>query len=850
MKLRSGASFWFLFPSIIILTMFSSIAAAQSTTTSWPSVESQLAIDQVIKGSALEQLIQANQDFNLLDPSEANDKIGIPPWLRVMWRKAHPMAVHPPGDPTGGYPRALKNVHQWMVTHQDLIPSKPETSAGPSLDNIVPGLEQRISGAQTTPRSESDIRLNYWDPSKIIAASNNGAGGGQAQFYSHDEGSTWGQAYLPLTGGDLFDSDPAVDWTSEGSAWSTTVGILSDFVTWHGRSYKSVDAGATWTFDATFSGSQTDFDKEMMWVDHSGTSSFKDNIYVIWHHGAPAYVNRRTGPGGSWQTPMKVSGLETTGTAIGGDVKSNSFGDVFGFWPDTATMGAGKIFMVKSTTGGVSYGAPVQITTTYDSYDIGIPSFNLRRALIYVSAGAYRTLTKDLAYTTWTDLSGETGCTSPSNEPGSNVLSNCKTRIWFSRSADGGTTWTTPVMVNNQSGHNDQFNQRLAVDETTGTLLLIYYDTVRDLNRLKTDLWYQTSTDDGVMWSAPVRLTTSQTDETTGGANLGNQYGDYNGLSGYGGTFFPSWTDRRNNGREEIWSRALPDCTSAPNTCNSVTVQVVLPPDNNSTDTITLTTSCGGATLQSCTVTLNATSGMTEKQKCQAMANAISSSTACAAAGYSIAPNPCPEEFPPISFSVTDSTNTTGTLEFSVTNVQGPNFSSGNVIQPDYEMDTITPLCLSNMMNQVTLIGRAKGLPIAPGEPSHVEMMVDQSPNGGPVVTAELNTFGGMTVGEIATALVTQLGNQGVTATLVGGRSIRVAQPISGNPIRVGGATSDLGIGIDSRVAPSGRLPTPVPIPPSVPTLSQSGVVVMLLLLTGIGFWLIRRQMKRASLLS
>ena len=47
------------------------------------------------------------------------------------------------------------------------------------------------------------------------------------------------------------------------------------------------------------------------------------------------------------------------------------------------------------------------------------------------------------------------------------------------------------------------------------------------------------------------------TNETVAGADLGNQYGDYNSLSGYAGTFFPSWTDRRNNAREEIWTAAV-----------------------------------------------------------------------------------------------------------------------------------------------------------------------------------------------------------------------------------------------------------------------------------------------------
>lgn len=77
----------------------------------WPSIEEQLSEAHAAPGSALEQLIIDNQDFHLLDPEEAHDKIGLPVWLRVLWQKNHPGKF---------YPRALKNLHRWMLLHQDL----------------------------------------------------------------------------------------------------------------------------------------------------------------------------------------------------------------------------------------------------------------------------------------------------------------------------------------------------------------------------------------------------------------------------------------------------------------------------------------------------------------------------------------------------------------------------------------------------------------------------------------------------------------------------------------------------------------------------------------------------------
>ncbi|HVR99039.1 MAG TPA: exo-alpha-sialidase [Thermoanaerobaculia bacterium] len=531
------------------------------TSGEWPSIEAQLKKDKVAKDSDLEKLIRKNQDFELLRPEEAYDSIPVPPWLRVIWRKAHPEGEYTALDAAGGYPHVLKEVHEWLVTHQDLKPGNPTHSKhGSRMATVIEevtvgGTNQRISGAATNSRSESDVRVNYWNTQQIIAASNNiGGNGQQAQYWSTDGGATWSQGFLPLQTGDAFHSDPTVDWTSDGSAWATAMGINSSGTVLKVQSYRSTNGGATWTFAGTVSGTQTNTDKQIMWVDHSATSPFKDNIYLCWHNGLPQFVNRRSGTGGTWGTPIQVSGAESTGTSIGCDVKTNSFGDAFVFWPTTSNR---RVFVSKSTNGGTSWGAPVQIVQLIDGYDIGVPSFNSRRILIYVTAGAYRTATKNMVYAAWTDLSGETGCTSAANEPGSNAASTCKARIWFSRSSNGGTTWSAPVKINNPSSLNDQYNPWLVVDETNGQIAIMYYDTVDDSTRKKTHVYYQASFDDGATWSAPFRVTSTQTDETIAGADSGNQYGDYNGMSGHAGTFFPVWTDRRNNAREEIWTAAV-----------------------------------------------------------------------------------------------------------------------------------------------------------------------------------------------------------------------------------------------------------------------------------------------------
>lgn len=533
----------------------------KQTQSAWPSVDQQLTQEYlgraVESGSALEKLIRDHQDFSILRDAEKADKLRFPVWLRVWWRKAHPDGNYSGDNPTGGYPRVLNEILEWMMTHQDLKdgPGVQEKSSVADPDATIGG-NVRVSGAQSASRSESDIRINYFDSSKIISASNNIASSGkQAIYYSTDGGTSWAQTTLPATGSDTIHSDPAVDWTSDGTAWSATLGIQNGNLRL--RNYFSLNNGANWSFDATPSGSQTDVDKEMIWVDHSASSPYQNQIYAIWHNGDPAFMNRRTaGAGGTWlANPIQVSGAETTGTAIGSDVKTNSLGEVFGAWPDTGTRG---MFVAKSTNGGNSFAAPVLIATTYASYDIGVPSFSNRRALIYVSLGAYRSSTMNNVYATWTDISGATGCNQPGNEPGNTATSTCKSRIWFARSTNGGLSWSAPIKINDQPGLNDQFNQWMAVDETNGGISIMYYDTVGDAARKKTDVWYQSSLD-GVTWTTAQKVTTAMTDETVSGADGGNQYGDYNGLSTFNTLVFPSWTDRRNNAKEEIWTSRIID---------------------------------------------------------------------------------------------------------------------------------------------------------------------------------------------------------------------------------------------------------------------------------------------------
>jgi hypothetical protein len=115
----------------------------------WPSVEEQLTAARVVHGSALEQLIRDNQDFELLHPDEVDDGLPVPLWLRVHWRKQHPEEQPHADSPAARYPYpdVLDSVYEWMLLHQDLPrwypPQQPSGAEGSTMSS---GEEPAASG--------------------------------------------------------------------------------------------------------------------------------------------------------------------------------------------------------------------------------------------------------------------------------------------------------------------------------------------------------------------------------------------------------------------------------------------------------------------------------------------------------------------------------------------------------------------------------------------------------------------------------------------------------------------------------------------------------------------------------
>ncbi len=370
--------------------------------------------------------------------------------------------------------------------------------------------------------------------SVVIAGSNEIQRLPMRAMSSTDGGSTFTGTDLPLpppitNGGFNFGSDPTIAFDSRGNAY---YGYIVVFFSAGGAINgtemavaRSSNSGRTWTstYFAPQTGSGQFDDKPMITVDTS--AAHPNRVYLAWDHATGSSSSDKNGnnivlsssdDGGlSFSAPVAVSGAFTGRTGgIGADPYVTATGLLHVAWQDYAH---GAIVDVSSTDGGATFSGRHTVAKV-NGFDFAVAAQATRAALVYPSCGSYK-FTLLCSYTNG---------------------SSASTSVYVGVSTDGGVTWSsTPVPAG-----GDQFNQWLAVDQSTGALDVSYYDTGTH-GATATRYTLARGKVGGRLTATPVA--TAPTDESccSPSVDSGNQYGDYEGLAAGNGVVHPVWTDRR-----------------------------------------------------------------------------------------------------------------------------------------------------------------------------------------------------------------------------------------------------------------------------------------------------------------
>ena len=369
-----------LFLSLWLLSPVAALAAAPP----WPTLKQQLEEDRVVPGSALERLIAENQDFRLLRPEEAHDQIRGARSGCASSGARRTRTEYSRRRSDRRLSAVLKEIHEWMLTHQDLLPGlagagrrrRSQATDRPSAPTC--GSPAR----QTSPRSESDIRINYWNPQqdhRRLEQHRRQRPAG-AVLLDRRRRAPGGRRPCRSSTGDAFHSDPTVDWTSDGTAWSTTHRHQL-------RRRRSCGCAPTSRPTAAPPGRSTAPSRARQTAPTSrwsGSTTAPTSPYQGQHlrhlaqrpaglHEPPHAARRRLGHADPGQRRRDHRHRRSAATS-----RPTAAGDVFGFWPDTGNR---RIYWsqvdqrrrVATRTPVIDRHAPST------RYDIGVPAFNSRR---------------------------------------------------------------------------------------------------------------------------------------------------------------------------------------------------------------------------------------------------------------------------------------------------------------------------------------------------------------------------------------------------------------------------------------------------------------------------------------
>ena len=409
----------------------------------------------------------------------------------------------------------------------------------------VPPTGVAYAGAEVEPY----VAIDPQDPSHLIGVWqqdrwSDGGARGLRTGYSFDGGLTWSltqAAFSRCTGGNPANgadfaraSDPWVTIGADGIAYQ--VAIAFNGATFANDSSsavlasRSTDGGRSWSVPATLirDGSSAFNDKESITADPVTPG----HAYAVWDRleqtgRGPTYFARTTNGGQSWEAARPIYDPGERNQTLNNQIVVTSAGteghtlfDVFTeFLTGSNNIVTPRLALVRSTDHGETWSGstPISDLRAVGTYDPQNPLRPLRDGAGIASfAGGAGVLVG-----VWQD---------------SRFSGGVRDGVAFTRSVNGGDTWSAPVQINAVPGV--QALMPAVTVRADGTIGVLYYDMRNDTAdpaTLLVDVWLTTSSD-GVTWterhvSGPFDL--NHAPLTPGGLFVG----DYQGLASANGQF-------------------------------------------------------------------------------------------------------------------------------------------------------------------------------------------------------------------------------------------------------------------------------------------------------------------------
>jgi len=403
----------------------------------------------------------------------------------------------------------------------------------------------RIDGPQSNSPEEVTIAINPANPDVL-------AGGANIDhfYYSVDGGLSWGEKHLSSTLGVW--GDPCVLFDSLGNLYYAH---LSNPVTgyWIDRIVvqKSIDNGITWNDGAGVGFvNPKNQDKEWLAVDLS-QSQYKGNIYMTWtefddygssnpNDSSRIRFSKSTDQGETWSDAITISDrsgncIDSDNTTEGAVPAVGPNGEIYVSW-----TGPEGLVLDKSTDGGDTWGTDIFISDVPGGWDFDVPGIwrcnGLPITMCDISNSPYR----GYIYSCWGDQRNGT----------------TNTDVFFSRSTNGGETWSPALKVNDDNTNRHQFFPWMTIDQTTGIIWGVFYDR-RNTTGSATDVYVVKSIDGGESFE------NFKVSESSFTPTSNVFFGDYSNIAAWDKKIYPIWS-RLQSGQLSIWTAIIEDTVTVP----------------------------------------------------------------------------------------------------------------------------------------------------------------------------------------------------------------------------------------------------------------------------------------------